>query len=195
MQVKDVMALAKIRLQHIAVAKDDAMLIRLTNYGVSDLSNRFNLDIKSETVALNPNLALYELQNDNVQMLLTLYDPTGRELQQPSTLNGIDYDFKIVNYRSFMIKNPRHSFVFALYKANPIELKDEDDIIDIPQAMMDALVCYVVYAAQGTINRDNMNESGYCYQRYLEACTQLELQGYRVPLNTEVLSVQSKGFV
>lgn len=195
MTVREILTIAKLRLQHLSIGKDDGVLISLINLGVGELSNRFNLAIKSETIALNPNLALYELRNEDVQQILTIYDPAGKELAPSSVISSTEYDYKLINYRSFVLRKPNYGYVYVLYKAAPIPIKDVEDTIDLPDAMVDALVSYIAYLGQSTINRDNVNEAGFCYQRYLEACNALEMQGYKIPLNTETYSVQSKGFV
>ena len=195
MTVQEILTIAKLRLQHLSIGKDEDVLINLINIGVGELCNRFNLAIKSETVPVNPNLALYELRNEDVQQILTIYDPAGKELAQSNVLNSTEYDYKLVNYRSFVLRKPNYGHVYVLYKASPIPVKDANDIVDLPSSMMDALVSYIAYLGQSTINRDNVNEAGFCYQRYLEACNALDMQGYKIPLNTETYSVQSKGFV
>ena len=196
MYVKDVMDMAKISsLNNLAIAKNDDALIKFIYLGVSELYRRFNLSIKSETVPINENLNLYELRNPDVSLLLGVYDKLGRELKQTDIFNSNDYDYKFLNFRSFLLKKPFNGVLFAVYKASPIVFKDSDDIIDLPDAMMDALLTYVAYVGHSTINRDNINEASAYSQRFDLACRELEMQGYKVPLNSETLALQSKGFV
>ena len=196
MNVKDVMDMAKISsLNNLAIAKNDDALIKFIYLGVSELYRRFNLSIKSETVPINENLNLYELRNPDVSLLFSVYDKLGRELKQTDIFNSNDYDYKLLNFRSFLLKKPFNGMLFAVYKASPIVFKDPDDIIDLPDAMIDALLTYVAYAGHSTINRDNINEASAYSQRFDLACRELEMQGYKVPLNNETLALQSKGFV
>ena len=196
MNVKDVMDMAKISsLNNLAIAKNDDALIKFIYLGVSELYRRFNLSIRSETVLINENLTLYELRNPDVSLLLNIYDKLGRELKQTDVFNSNDYDYKLLNFRSFLLKKPFNGVLFAVYKASPIVFKDSDDIIDLPDAMMDALLTYVAYVGHSTINRDNINEASAYSQRFDLACRELEMQGYKVPLNSETLALQSKGFV
>ena len=196
MYVKDVMDMAKISsLNNLAIAKNDDALIKFIYLGVSELYRRFNLSIKSETVLINENLNLYELRNPDVSLLLGVYDKLSRELKQTDVFNSNDYDYKLLNFRSFLLKKPFNGVLFAIYKASPIVFKDSDDIIDLPDAMIDALLTYVAYVGHSTINRDNINEASAYSQRFDLACRELEMQGYKVPLNSETLALQSKGFV
>ena len=196
MYVKDVMDMAKISsLNNLAIAKNDDALIKFIYLGVSELYRRFNLSIKSETVPVNENLSLYELRNPDISLLLGVYDKLGRELKQTDIFNSNDYDYKLLNFRSFLLKKPFNGVLFAVYKASPIVFKDSDDIIDLPDAMIDALLAYVAYVGHSTINRDNINEASAYSQRFDLACRELEMQGYKVPINSETVSLHVKGFV
>lgn len=199
MLVKDIVDLAKIKLQNLAVAKNDTALIKFTFLGVSELYRRFNLSIKSETLTINENLALYELRNSDVSMLLGIYDIAGKELIQTDIYNSQNYDYKLVNYRSFLLRKPFNGVLYTVYKASPVIFKDMDDEIDLPDAMIDALLCYVSYMSHTTINRgnirDSIDDSSAYQQRFDAACRELEAQGYRIPLSSETLSLHTKGFV
>lgn len=195
MKVEEVLELAKIRLDNLIVAENDKALISFINLGVGELYRRFNLSIKSETIDVNSNLALYELRNDDVQMLLAIYNKMGRELRQSDVLDSMDYDYKIVNYRSFLLRKPFDGYLFTVYKASPIKLVDANDEIDLPESMINTLLTYVAYMANNTINRDNQQEASNQYQIFTQQCTELEMQGYKIPLNTETAAIQAKGFV
>ena len=88
-----------------------------------------------------------------------------------------------------------------MIEASPIVLADPNDEIDLPDAMIDALLLYVSYMAHSTItsfgasNRGNMTESDLLYQKFIAACNELDMQGYKIPLNTETLSIRAKGYV
>lgn len=195
MYVQDIVDLAKIKLLNLPVTKNEDALIKFIYLGTSELYRRFNLSIKSEAVTVNKDLALYELRNDDVSLLLGIYDITGRELKQTDVFNSQDYEYKLVNYRSFLLHRPFNGILYTAYKASPVLLKDKEDRIDLPDAMIDALLAYVAYASHTTINRDNINEANVYQQRFDIACKELEMQGYKIPLHTETLALHAKGFV
>ena len=196
MYVKDIIDIVKVSfLNNLAISKNDSALIKFIYLGVSELYRRFNLSIKSETVLINKDLSLYELKNSDVSMLLGIYDRRGFPLKETDVTDSLDYDYKIINYRSFIIRRPFEGLLYAVYKASPIELKDGDDIIDLPDAMIDALLTYIAYIGHSTINRDNINEASAYSQRFDLACRELEMQGYKIPLHTETLALHAKGFV
>jgi len=195
MLVSDVMEIAKVSsLHNLAIAKNDKALIKFIYLGVSELYRRFNLSIKVEPININPDLALYELKSKDVSLLLNLYNSKSQELRQTDVLGG-DYDYKIINYKSFMIKYPKNDLVFAIYKATPPKLEHEYDEIELPDAMIDALLTYVAYMGHSTINKDNINESSAYLKRFDEACMELEMQGYRIPLSNESLDLRAKGYI
>lgn len=189
------MRLAKIRLHNIKISEFNDTLIVFINMGMNELYNRFNLSVKSETVTTSSDLSLYELKNDDVQMILSVYDKTGMELRQSDVLGGYDYDYKIVNYRSFLLRRPFEGYLYCVYKASPTVLEDENDTVDLPDAMMNALLTYIAYIGHNTINRDDQHEMLNQYQAFTQMCQDLELQGYKVPINTEKVAIQAKGFV
>ena len=196
MKVLDIVEIAKFTfLNNLAISRNDKALIKFTHLGVSELYRRFNLSIKSETIITSSNLSLCELKNSDVSLLLSVYDRTGRELRQTDIMDSITYEFKILNYRSFMLKNPTDGLLYAIYKASPIPLENLEDRIDLPDAMIDALLTYVAYIGHSTINKDNINEASAYLQRFDIACRELEMQGYRIALSTESLALQAKGFI
>ena len=198
MYVQDVINLVKLKLINVALSKNEDALIQFIYMGVSELYRRFNLSIKSETVITSESLALYELRNTDVSLLLNLHDREGKELKQTDVYNSNIYDYKLLNYRSFLLRKPFNGYVYAVYKASPPVLKDVDDRIDLPEAMLEALLQYVTYIGHSTVNRQTGNETNIALQtiaRFDAACSELEMQGYKVPINTESVAVQARGFV
>lgn len=201
MLVQDILDLAKIKLGNLAISKNNNALIKMIYLGESELFRRFNLSIKSETIRINSNLSLYELRNNDVALLLSVYDREGVELKQSDVIDSKIWDYKIINYKSFILNKPSDGLLYAVYKASPTVLADPNDEIDLPDAMIDALLLYVAYMAHSTITsfdaskRGGMTESDLLYQKFLAACNELDMQGYKIPLNTETLSIRAKGYV
>lgn len=195
MLVSELLPLIKLRLDSLNISNDDNILLSFVNLGMTELYNRFNLSIKSETMTCNRDLAVYELRNNDVSMLLTVYDKFGRELRQSDVLESMSYEVKLLNYRSFILRKPFDGYLYAVYKASPIILKDKDDIIDLPPAMIPAMLDYIAFMGHSTINRDDKKELGAYLQMFENSCNQLEMQGYKLPLNTESIAIQAKGFI
>lgn len=202
MIVQDILDLVKFKFANVALAENNDAIIKIIYLGVSELYRKFNLSIKSETIRITPDLSLYELKNKDVALFLSLYDRTGKELKQSDVVNSVEWDYKIVNYRSFILHKPKEELLYALYKASPIVFRDSRDEIDIPDAMIDALLCYIGYMIHSTITsytsingRSGTSESDLYYQKFLTLCNDLEMQGFKIPLNSESLSVIVKGYI
>jgi len=194
MKLQEVMALIQVRCPNVSVSDNEDAIINFVNLGVAELYRRFNLKIKSETIVTTNDLALYTLRNDDVELVLYVYDKTGRELRQSDVINSMDYDYKILNYRSILLRHPHEGYIYVVYKASPIKLRDMDDEIDLPSTMLDALLTYVSYVLVGTINSDQKNESSMFYQMFTRQCDEMVNQGYKISLNSETAAIQAKGF-
>lgn len=193
--VKDIIDIAKVsHLRNLAVAKDDDAIIKFIHLGISELFNRFNLSIKVEAINTNTELALYEIRNEDINMLLSIYNSDGQELKQTDVLGG-DYDYKLINYRSFLLRKPKNDLLFAVYKASPKRVTDLEDKVDLPEAMTDALLIYIAYMGHSSINKDNVNEASAYLKRFDQACHELDMQGYKISLNTEFIDLKARGFV
>ena len=201
MTIQDILLLAKARLGNLAVARNDETLILFINLGVGELYRRFNLAIRSETILTNTDLALYELKNPNVSLILAVFDRYGKELKQTDVLESNAWEYKIVNYRSFVLNKPFDGYLHALYKASPIVYKDVEDEVDLPDAMFDALLSYISYMGHSTVSTQSSAlgrgqlDSDVHYTRFINACNELEMQGYKIPINTETTAISTKGFV
>lgn len=195
MLVKDVIDMAKIgAIQNLVISKNENAIMKFIYLGVSELYRKFNLSIKVESINTNPDLALYELRSKDVSLLLSVYNSDGQELRQTDVMGGV-YDYKIINYRSFLLRQPRHDLLFAIYKASPIMFTSIEDEVELPDAMIEALLTYVAYMGNSTINKDNKNETAYYAQKFEETCKDLDNQGYKVVLNTESINLRLKGYV
>ena len=199
MKVDEVMSICKIRLKNLSASKNDSTMLQLINLGISDLYRRFNLKLASETILVHTDMNVYELRNDDVSMLLYVYSREGRELRSSDVLDGLDYDYKIINYKTFMLRHLFDGYVYALYKGNPIKLIDNKDEIDLPDAMIPVLATYVCSQIEHTTNvweRGQVKmEPSFYNQMYEKECQDLINQGYLVPINTETVAIQMKGYI
>lgn len=195
MKVEDLLAMAKLRCPNVPVSKNADIVINIVNLGIAELYRKFNLKVKSETVLTTTDLALYTLRNDDVELILFLYDKFGRELQSSDVLDSLHYDYKLVNYNSFLLRKPFDGYVYVVYKASPIKVVDANDHIDLPDCMIDTLMSYILYALTSTINTDQKNEANAYYLLFNQQCQELINQGYKVSLTSESAAVQVKGYV
>jgi hypothetical protein len=194
--VSEVVEFAKVgALSNLAIAKNENVIMKFIYLGISELYKRFNLSIKIESVVMNPNLSVYELRNPDVDLLLSLYDINGKQLNQNDVLSGNQHDYKIINYRSFLVLNPSTDIIFAVYRASPPKILSMEDELILPNAFVEALLAYIAHMGHSTINKDNVNESGFYYKKFNNACLDLEMQGYKISINTETINMLNKGYV
>ncbi len=180
--------------------KDESIVFSYIQLGLSDLYNRLNLGIKSEVMRVTPAVYLYEMKNKDVNLLLDIYDSEGKPLVQSDVAEHDKYDYKMINYKSFLLKNPPEGQVTCIYKAAPVKVTEMNQDIDLPYAMLEALTLYVGYIANVTVskasaNRSNLPEMSSLYQQYLQAINNLITQGYQISIATETRAIQEKGFV
>ena len=198
MLVSEALSLARIRMKNLAVHKDEQTLISVLNLGMSDLYSRFNLRIASETVLTSHDVAVYELRNDDVNLLLTVYDFLGKELKSSDVIDDLMYDYKILNYREFLLRKPFDGYVYAVYKSSPVKLMDVNDEIDLPDAMINALLLYVGSMTEHTTNvweRGQVKmEASFYQQMYEKECQDLVNKGYLMSLHNERIAIQVKGY-
>ena len=198
MLAKEAISMAKIRLKNLSAIKDTEAMLSALNLAINDLYRRFNLKVSSETILVNTDLAVYTLRNDDVCMLLGLCDKHGREMRQGDVLNGVEYDYKILNYREFLLRHLFDGYVFAIYNASPIKLMDLEDVIEVPDAMIHAVITYIGYMFESIVtvwDRGQAKmETSFYWQLYEKECQELVNQGFRVPINLETAAIQTKGF-
>ena len=197
MTVKEVIEIAKHTVLSQISAKQNDTLIKYCIYlGLAELYRKFNLSIKSEVIQTVQEQNQYDMRNADLTQILAIYDKYGKQLQQAVTINDQDYDYKQLNYRSFLLRKPADGYLVVVYKASPPMIQSDDDVLDIPAEFLTALLDFVAYRCHTTLNKDGqLQEANLHYQRFTVSCAELENAGYKVNLSTASLSVQSKGFI
>jgi hypothetical protein len=196
MTTNEFIALAKSSvLAQLPVNEDTAVIRLYVELGLIELYKRFNLSIKTEAIQTVPETALYELRSPDINQVLALYNSKGEELLPITIIGSRDYDYKQLNYRTFLFAEPKDEFITFVYKAAPANITDFDEELPIPPDMTGVLLDYVGFRAHSTINKDNVNEANVYHNRFEKGCMFLEQQGYRVNLNTACHRIQDKGFI
>lgn len=197
MKVKDVITLIKNSFLKNLSFKTDDNIISYIYLGCVELNRRFNLNIRSEVVHVYPDLAIYELRDSDVDLIVSVYDKNNCKLIESDVINSKNDKFKLINYRSFIYNTDKEEDLICIYKYSPKMITDINDTIQIPDTMLSALLSYIAYLGYSTIGSDvnSQRESDRLYKIYEQACTNLELQGYRINIFNESLYGQVKGFV
>ena len=201
MIVQDVLDLCKSNLSNLAVSKNDSALINMINLGIVDLYDRFNLNIRSEKIQTNSDTNLYNIKDESVSLLLKLYDSNGRELHETDVIDAKGFDYTRLDYKNFILNHPDDTHVYAVYKASPTRVSNPNDKIELPGVMIQALYVYTASLAHATVQSTSSiaayrasNNGDAMYQKYLALVQSLEMQGYKVSLDNQKLSIIAKGY-
>lgn len=196
MIVKDIVDNAKLTvLSALPVRNQEDTIMFCIYLGLIELYKRFNLSIKTEIIETIEETPVYELRNPDLTQVLDIYSSDGKRLMPASIVDDDSYDYKQLNYRSFLLTKPKNERLMFVYKAAPLMFVDIQDELDLPLDFLAPLLDYVGYRCHSTINKDNSNEAHNYYTKFEAGCVQLEKQGYKVDLATASLPIQSKGFI
>ena len=201
-KASDLISLVKIQLSNWNISRNNEALYQYLNMGLLDLYEKFNLNLRSETVHIVPEQTVYDLKGDDVNLILKVYDEQGQELNSSDVVDSADWDYKLVNYKTFIFHNKslKEGLLYVLYKAAPIQLSDEYDTIDIPPIFKEALMLYMMYLGTATIHSEASNEyrswdtKSVFVALYNNKCSELMQLGYKVPIDSEGLPVYAKGY-
>lgn len=183
----------KSSLQQITVDNDTVM--DFIHLGLIELYSRFNLKVETEILRTEPEATVYDLRSADILQVIGIYNHCGRELAPHHIINDDTWDYKQLNYRSFIFREPKSENIMFVYTAAPAYNVDKNAILPLPQAFISALMDYIAYKGHSTINRDNNNEADTYYARFERSVAVLDGLGYRVNISQATLSVQDKGFI
>lgn len=197
-----ILNLLRNQLSNWNISRNDDALIAYINMGVIDLYEKFNFGIRSETVRIVPEQVVYNLKNDDVNLVLKVYNEDGQELNSSDVVDSREWDYKIINFKTIIINNPNKvdGLLYVLYKSSPVPTVDANDYIDLPDAFKEALMLYAMYLGTSTIHSEASNEyrswdtKSVFYQLYTAKCAELNSLGYKIPIDSEGMSILAKGY-
>ena len=199
----------------------DGRLISFMNLGIIELSKRFRLATKVETIQTSMYTYIYTLRNSDVINILDIIDSTGKSLIPQKLSDSENYDYKLMSSNSFLLKRkfdyvdsityttnrggdkienlqdvpaPDHSLV-VVYSAIADLVMDEEDDLPIPELFIEALMSYVGYKAYRTLGANGQSDSSEKWKVFEYCCSLVTNSSYAG--NDTILgnSVQSKGFI
>ena len=198
----------------------DDRLISFMNLGIIELSKRFRLATKVETIQTSMYTHVYTLRHSDVINILDIIDSTGKSLIPQRTSDSESYDYKLMSNNSFLLKRkfdyvesithtpvkggelediqevqaPDLSLV-VVYSAIADLVTDKEDDLPIPELFIEALMSYVGYKSYRTLGANGQNDSSEKWKVFEYCCslvTNSSFAGNDIILGN---SVQSKGFV
>ena len=198
----------------------DDKLISFMNLGIIELSKRFRLATKVETIQTSMYTHIYTLRHSDVINILDIIDSKGKSLIPQRTSDSENYDYKLMSNNSFLLKRkfdyvdsithtkvkggeledlqevqaPDLSLV-VVYSAIADLIIDKEDDLPIPELFIEALMSYVGYKSYRTLGVNGQNDSSEKWKVFEYCCSLVTNSSYAG--NDTILgnSVQSKGFV
>ena len=198
----------------------DDRLISFMNLGIIELSKRFRLATKVETIQTSMYTHIYTLRHSDVINILDIIDSTGKSLIPQRTSDSESYDYKLMSNNSFLLKRkfdyvesithtpvkggeledlqevqaPDLSLV-VVYSAIVDLVTDKEDDLPIPELFIEALMSYVGYKSYRTLGANGQNDSSEKWKVFEYCCSLVTNSSFAG--NDTILgkSVQSKGFV
>lgn len=198
----------------------DDRLISFMNLGIIELSKRFRLATKVETIQTSMYTHIYTLRHSDVINILDIIDSTGKSLIPQRTSDSESYDYKLMSNNSFLLKRkfdyvdsithtkvkggeledlqevqaPDLSLV-VVYSAIADLVADKEDDLPIPELFIEALMSYVGYKLYRSLGVNGQNDSSEKWKVFEYCCSLVTNSSFAG--NDAILgnSVQSKGFV
>lgn len=199
----------------------DDRLISFMNLGIIELSKRFRIATKVETMQTSMYTHIYTLRHSDVINILDIIDSTGKSLIPQKFSDSENYDYKLMSNNSFLLKRkfdyvdsityttnrggdaienlqdvpaPDHSLVVVYSAIADLVTEDEDDL-PIPELFIEALMSYVGYKAYRTLGANGQNDGSEKWKLFEYCCSLITNSSYAG--NDTILgnSVQSKGFI
>jgi len=177
------------------IDKTDEVVVSYINLGLIELYKRFNVLTKVEVIKTSPVTPVYTLRAMDVNQVVSVYDSDNKELINKRNLEDTDYDIVQINYNTFMLTTPLDEELLFVYKAAPIIVTGTNDEVELPYAMLEALLHYIGYRAHGSVNGNVDKENNTHYMRFEKSCALLVSEGYEIDTLNISSSVQAKGFV
>lgn len=177
------------------IDKSDDVVISYINLGLIELYKRFNILTKVEVIKTSAVVPIYTLRASDINQVISVYDKDGRELISKRNLEDEEYDIIQINFNTFMLTKPSDEELLFVYKAAPPIVTTVTDEIELPYAMLEALLHYIGYRAHGSVNGNVDKENNTHYMRFEKSCGLLVTEGYEIDSHNISSSVQAKGFV
>ena len=204
MTVKQVIDLAKAsELTGLPVASKDETVLGFINLGVLELYKRFTLSVEEWIIALEDGQSYYTAPED-FMWIIAAYGEVGMDsVQEVNVLpvNEEDNPLSINTVGWNKVQVPLSvtgAYVSIIYAATPevYSVTDMDKTVSIPPQMVEALLAYIGWRANSTIDTGIQTEDTVWYNRFESSCSRLEVKGF-INANDVVMTnrLNMRGFV
>ena len=204
MTVRQVIDLAKAsELTGLPAASKDETVLGFINLGVLELYKRFTLSVEEWIIALEDGQSYYTAPED-FMWIIAAYGEVGMDsVQEVNVLpvNEEDNPLSINTVGWNKVQVPLSvtgAYVSIIYAATPevYSVTDMDKTLNIPPQMIEALLAYIGWRANSTIDTGIQTEDTVWYNRFESSCSRLEVKGF-INANDMVMTnrLNMRGFV
>ena len=204
MTVRQVIDLAKAsELTGLPAASKDETVLGFINLGVLELYKRFTLSVEEWIIALEDGQSYYTAPED-FMWIIAAYGEVGMDsVQEVNVLpvNEEDNPLSINTVGWNKVQVPLSvtgAYVSIIYAATPEDysVTDMDKTVNIPPQMIEALLAYIGWRANSTIDTGIQTEDTVWYNRFESSCSRLEVKGF-INANDVVMTnrLNMRGFV
>ena len=204
MTVRQVIDLAKAsELTGLPAASKDETVLGFINLGVLELYKRCTLSVEEWIIALEDGQSYYTAPED-FMWIIAAYGEVGMDsVQEVNVLpvNEEDNPLSINTVGWNKVQVPLSvtgAYVSIIYAATPevYSVTDMDKTVNIPPQMIEALLAYIGWRANSTIDTGIQTEDTVWYNRFESSCSRLEVKGF-INANDVVMTnrLNMRGFV
>ena len=204
MTVRQVIDLAKAsELTGLPAASKDETVLGFINLGVLELYKRFTLSVEEWIIALEDGQSYYTAPED-FMWIIAAYGEVGMDsVQEVNVLpvNEEDNPLSINTVGWNKVQVPLSvtgAYVSIIYAATPevYSITDMNKTVNIPPQMVEALLAYIGWRANSTIDTGIQTEDTVWYNRFESSCSRLEVKGF-INANDMVMTnrLNMRGFV
>ena len=204
MTVRQVIDLAKAsELTGLPAASKDETVLGFINLGVLELYKRFTLSVEEWIIALEDGQSYYTAPED-FMWIIAAYGEVGMDsVQEVNVLpvNEEDNPLSINTVGWNKVQVPLSvtgAYVSIIYAATPevYSVTGMDKTVNIPPQMIEALLAYIGWRANSTIDTGIQTEDTVWYNRFESSCSRLEVKGF-INANDVVMTnrLNMRGFV
>ena len=195
----------------------DARILHFINLAILELSKRFNIEVRAESIKTSPYTNVYSLRSKDVIGIVEIYDEEGRELRPQTIMGEESYDYRMINNFTFMLKRKAdytstieynsigieqmqeiefpNSELIVVYSALSDLIETVDDELTVPTVFVDPIVAYVGYKAMTSLNANEQGETNISLAKYENSCKTLEKSAYNGGEVVLSKNVDMRGFV
>lgn len=181
MTVRQIIDLARSsELNGLKVGDKDDIVLGWINLGVLELYKRYQLKMSEHIITLVEGTDIYAMPNDYMWLVAAYGEVDIRSTDTVNQLpvNEEDNPLSVNTSGWNKVQIPLAiggSYISIIYVASPevYVLANLEAVVDIPPQMIEALLAYIGYKANATIDSGIQTEDNAWYQRFENSCAKL----------------------